>query len=106
MMHQSACPCERFDCPADVGSFYVSIRNDSGEYRLLLGPFPTHEDALRAVPIGELLADRTDVRAHWYAYGTARTDDPMPDKVLFRPCPDCGEIIYRRATCPCKGDGR
>lgn len=103
MMHQSVCPCENFDCPADHGEFYVSIRRDDGDARLLLGPFPTHEDALAAVDIGQQLAYRCDNRACWYAYGTMRNDGPtLADKVLFRPCLDCGELNYVRATCACK----
>lgn len=96
------CICEQPDCPADRGEFYVSTRRDDGDARLLLGPFQTHETALAAVPLGEMLAYRTDVRAHWYAYGTMRNDGAtLVDKVLFRPCEHCGELKYVRATCPC-----
>lgn len=102
MMHQSACPCERFDCPGDQGDFYVSARYN-GQHIFLLGPFPTHEDALEAQPIGERLAYQTDHKACWYAYGTARTEDQtLRARVLFQPCPDCGEIKYYRAECACK----
>lgn len=101
MLHQSACECGDFDCPANSGSFYVSIRNDNGDYRFLLGPFMTHAEALAAVTLGEYLA-QVDPRAHWYAYGTCRTEQPVaPERVIFRPCPACGEITYHGNCCGC-----
>lgn len=95
MMHQAVCECGQFDCPADHGAFYASIRRN-GEYRLLLGPFTTHEAALQAAPLAEKLANDTDPRACWYAYGTARTDHAR--QPLFIPCLECGEIHYYRSN--------
>lgn len=99
-MHQSICECGSPDCPTDRGYFYTSIRNDAGEYRLLLGPFPVHADALRAVDVTREIVERIDRRAFWYAYGTARTETCI--RPLFVPCGVCGEIKHYLAQCACQ----
>lgn len=100
MMHQTPCECERADCPTDNGYFYASIRNDNGQHRLLLGPFPAHADALASVPIAQQMAERYDARACWYAYGTARTETAI--RPLFTACSECGELGYlSRQACRC-----
>jgi hypothetical protein len=100
MMHQSVCECGQGDCPTDTGFFYASIRREGGDFRLMLGPFPTHAEALAAVDLARELAERSDARAHWYAYGTCRTT--VAYAPIFVPCLECGEIrYYRAAACPC-----
>jgi hypothetical protein len=96
-MHQTVCECGDPTCPA-VGYFYVTVVNDGGEYRRLLGPFGTHAEALASVPIAKDIANRLDARAHWYAYGTARTESAGAS--LFVPCLHCGELKHFLA-CRC-----
>lgn len=55
--------------------FYVSVINDSGDYRLLAGPFLTHSQALAMVDPARKAAEQYDPRAFWYAYGTCRVPD-------------------------------
>jgi hypothetical protein len=64
--------------------FYVSVRNDSGQHRFLLGPFVTHQEALANVDRGRVLS-RNDPQSPWYSYGTASTDrGAVPrSKVIF-----------------------
>lgn len=51
-------------------SFYVTVR--SGDRAgFLLGPYPTHEEALRNVARGKTLANEANCWAHFYAFGTA-----------------------------------
>jgi hypothetical protein len=57
------------------GNYYVTVTRDDGQYRLLLGPFHFHRQALDMVdPVSRYVANRyaADPRAPWYAYGTAR----------------------------------
>lgn len=57
------------------GNYYVSVRNDKGEYRLLLGPFPNdHAAALAEVDKVRLYANQNDPKSVWYFFGTARRD--------------------------------
>lgn len=60
---------ERFP-PAKGAKFYVTTVY-GGEFRLLVGPLDTHEEALRLVPRTRREAAWVDRRAHLYAYGTA-----------------------------------
>lgn len=74
------------DTPDTVpGNYYVSVRNDKGEYRLLLGPFENdHAAALAEVDKVRLYASQVDPKSVWYFFGTARKDldAPAPDGIL------------------------
>lgn len=53
-------------------SYYVSV-SDGPEHRLVVGPFPEHDQALAHVDAArrEILAHwNPGGRAHWYGYGT------------------------------------
>jgi hypothetical protein len=55
--------------------FYVSVIN--GKRRaLLLGPYPSHDAALADVDLGRKLAERVDPMAGFFAFGTARVENP------------------------------
>jgi hypothetical protein len=54
-----------------VGDYFVSV-TDAGRYGLLLGPYPTHTEALERVGAVRILAEKVDDRAWFYAYGTCR----------------------------------
>jgi len=75
-MHQTICACEKPSCPADTGSFYVTVI-DHGRHGFLLGPYADHETALENVNRGRELASAADPRAHWYGFGTARVPHDM-----------------------------
>jgi hypothetical protein len=51
--------------------FYVSVRSGS-RCGLLLGPFPTLEDAEGAVELGRQCAQEVDQMASFYEFGTAK----------------------------------
>lgn len=54
------------------GNYYVSVRRDDGDFRLLVGPFPNdHASALAVVDRATKVATDLDPRAWWYSYGTA-----------------------------------
>lgn len=53
------------------GDYFVSVV-DGRRRALLAGPYPTHADALGAVPEVREIAKRLDPRAFYYAFGTAR----------------------------------
>lgn len=56
------------------GLYYVTVRRDDGEFRLLRGPFLNdHAGALAAVDEARRRACELDPKAHWYSYGTARS---------------------------------
>jgi hypothetical protein len=66
------------------GFYYVTVRRSNsnsgsdGEHRRLRGPFRNdHVAALAAVDEARQRAYEYDPRAHWYAYGTARSDDDL-----------------------------
>ena len=67
------CPCtERHHLHA---VYYVSVVRDtaagpSSDYRLLAGPFSTHQEALAWVDRAKAVAATLDPKAHWYGYGT------------------------------------
>jgi hypothetical protein len=73
-------------------SYYVSVR-DGARYGLLLGPFELHEDALSHVDDVREAAERGDPWAHFYAFGTCKSEttepgklnDQFPDAPLERP---------------------
>lgn len=82
-------------CPPDTaarrsaaalnGGYYVSVRKSDGNYRLLLGPFAEHADALDAVQNTRRVACDLDPRGCWYEYGTCRLQDdvsPLPAGIL------------------------
>lgn len=55
------------------GNYYVSVRRDDGQTRLLRGPFRNdHAGALAAVQAASAEAERLDPKAVWYSYGTVR----------------------------------
>ena len=55
------------------GNYYVSCRRDDGKTVFLAGPFRNdHAAALAMVDRASAEANRVDVRAPWYYYGTAR----------------------------------
>ncbi|MEA2573350.1 MAG: hypothetical protein QOH93_648 [Chloroflexia bacterium] len=55
--------------------FYVSLRNGSKRYALLLGPYETHEEAVANVERGKRMARESDMWADFYAFGTASSYD-------------------------------
>jgi hypothetical protein len=56
-----------------LGNYYVSMRRDDGQTRLLRGPFRNdHAGALAAVQAASAEAERLDPKAVWYSYGTVR----------------------------------
>lgn len=56
------------------GFYYVSVRNGP-RYGLLLGPFKRHQGARRWVERTRKEARHHDPMAHFYGYGTARTEE-------------------------------
>ena len=71
------------------GRYYVSVRNDAGQWRPLLGPFDSHLEAIEHVEHGKRLAqDAGDPRAAWYSYGTARLHDDAPPLTALFPTPE------------------
>ena len=68
------------ECDPSPGNYYVSIfdreaNNGKGRLGLLLGPYPTHRQALDLVNDGRRLAERVNDRAVWWGVGTVK----MPD---------------------------
>lgn len=55
------------------GNYYVSVI-DGNRYGLLLGPFPTHRQALDMVEAVRKKAEEIDPRAVFYAFGTCRVE--------------------------------
>jgi hypothetical protein len=53
--------------------YYVTVINDT-RVAYLLGPFDTHEEALERVAEGRRRAEAADRWAHFYAFGTARSE--------------------------------
>lgn len=57
------------------GNYFVSVRKESGDNRFLAGPFrDDHAGALAMVERARELACNVDPWAHFYAFGTARTE--------------------------------
>lgn len=57
------------------GNYYVSVVNDQGQYRLLLGPFHNdHQAALDSVQHVRQIAEQLDRKAIWYSFGTCRVE--------------------------------
>lgn len=54
------------------GPYYVSVRRDDGDFRLLSGPYLLHASALAAVAEARTIATDLDSRAVWYSFGTVR----------------------------------
>ena len=48
---------------------------DGKRYGFLLGPYPTHQEAIDNVSRGRELANEVDPRAAFYGFGTASTKD-------------------------------
>lgn len=55
-------------------AYYVSVI-DAGRFRLLAGPFPTHEEAEKHVEPARKIAYERDPWAWFYAYGTCMVQD-------------------------------
>lgn len=53
------------------GPYYVSVI-DADRYRLLLGPFDRHADALAKVEPVRVQSEKLDARAVFYGFGTVR----------------------------------
>lgn len=60
--------------------YYVSVI-DGPRKGLLLGPYPTHDEALKNVDRGKDLAYKADLKSAFYAFGTAGSDDEL--KTVF-----------------------
>lgn len=65
------------------GFYYVSA-NDGARSVLVRGPFLTHVEALDAVRSTRDRAGDLDPRAHFYAWGTARTETDAGPGVMDR----------------------
>jgi hypothetical protein len=62
--------------------YYVSVINGA-QRALILGPFETHAEALADVDEGRRLAERVDPFSGFYAFGTARVENPtLPEGKL------------------------
>jgi len=66
--------------PDDKKYYYVSVV-DGARKGILLGPYSTHEEALKNVDRGKELANKADSRAAFYAFGTAGSDEEL--KTVF-----------------------
>jgi hypothetical protein len=65
--------------------YYVTIARNDGEYRLLAGPYATHEEALANVQKAKNIAIEVDrATAIWCAYGTAKVRDYSEPGILNR----------------------
>lgn len=68
----------------DTEAFYVTVK-DGSRTGWLLGPFDTHEEALKKVNTARTIAEAKDPRAVFYAFGTAkRTGRQHPAGILNR----------------------
>lgn len=66
------------------GFYYVSVRKDDGAARLLSGPYvDDHAAAIADVDKYQQMACAADPKAHWYAYGTMRSDTLIAGKCIF-----------------------
>lgn len=82
------------------GNYYVSVRKDSGDWRVLLGPFPNdHAAALAWVDPARRKAEELDPRACWYSYGTVRLepDAALPNGALNRFFPEAFQPMKEAA---------
>lgn len=89
---------EKWGSWADDECYYVTVC-DAGQVGKLLGPYRTHEAALKDVDIAKKLANEYgDPRAWFYAYGTSKwrngyADGLFNDKVS--PHKWTGEAVTR-----------
>jgi hypothetical protein len=68
------------------GYYYVTVRRRDGEFRPLRGPFVNdHASALAAVDDARMKACNLDPRAHWYAFGTARSEMDLGPGIFDKP---------------------
>ena len=58
----------------EPGNYYVSAI-DGNRYALILGPFPTHQEALDNVDRAWKKAEEVDPRAFWWSFGTLRMNN-------------------------------
>lgn len=83
------------------GFYYVSARKDNGDTRLLSGPYVNdHAAALADVDAYTKMALDKDPKAHWYSYGTMRSDTPILGKCVFNNIEICSnpDIIDAGST--------
>lgn len=66
------------------GFYYVSVLNNLGDARLILGPFGQHDQALSHVADARKMSEAMDHRAFWYAFGTCRTEENAGPGILNR----------------------
>lgn len=69
--------------PREQAGYYVSVKRGR-EYRLVLGPYPSHGEALANVTRGRNLACDRNAR-HWFdAFGTCKVTQskPLPNGAL------------------------
>lgn len=59
------------------GFYYVSCQRDDGRSARIRGPYATHAAALDAVRAVKDVAQDVDSRAHWYAWGTCRSETDL-----------------------------
>ena len=70
-----SCPCgASHDDEAPGRLFYVSVV-DGGRYGFLSGPYATHAEAMADVNEVQVLAEKHDPGAAFYAFGTARAPE-------------------------------
>lgn len=63
------------------GNYFVTMLRDDGSYLPLLGPLPTHQEALDRVTITQLYAGQLDSRAVWASFGTCRMEPQGHDQI-------------------------
>lgn len=62
--------------------FYVTVR-DGQRHGLLLGPFPTHLQAIENIDRGRELSLKADAWASFYSFGTASAPKGTPIPIRF-----------------------
>lgn len=63
------------------GYYYCTVI-DGSNYALLAGPYESHQEAIDNLPTVKRVALKTDARAAFYAFGTARLE---LDETRIRP---------------------
>lgn len=62
----------------EPGAHYYATAVDGPRVALLSGPYPTHAEALAALPEAREKALRVDPKSHFYSFGTVATDVDRP----------------------------
>jgi hypothetical protein len=60
---------------AAPGPYYISVRKEGGDWRMVSGPYDKHADALALVDKARGICQDMDPRSFWYAFGTVRIKD-------------------------------